>query len=1383
MATILFLIKALVASAPFLLTCLLVDSDNLGAAKRYRQAPLPFLALLYCIVLLAFFDDVLGGLMALVSFIASYVPLLASWNFTLLAVLLFNPLAMLGFAAVKGVVLLLVMRGGDKPLPLYRALFGFAYEYDETFEKWVLKRSFIQVRSIYRALYLASIVLATLLFCATMLGASETLDSVFFPVFAVIVLGEVYFFLSGMTLDEYLDDIGYDSDNAQRITNYNRLVALFRALFPEAVLHASSKNQLLQGETGNDEIVKEFQKGEDRDRQLAAAGLERILERSHELYPDYAAAMSRLMGGQSVLFATPFYRDLTDYVFFPLNRELMRGNRAVVIIGPEDDEADVLAWIEEGLAQVTCVPELWCVDLLANEADGHMVHVGLLPFSSLNDARMALAHRSFFARTTFAVMVDPSNLLATSQVGLSLFARMAGEGQSITYCVFDRNTDGLVDSLSHVLRASFTEVSATDLPTGYACSLVWDADSQNLHHRLFGGVSRYLGMGTEIAAVAGKCQVENVDWYGNRAVPLSDIRWLDRQYYSLICEYAERPLSQSSFDDLLAFHQGLWCAPRRDSAFVVAEDEYCNSFEVSRQYLTRARSATFVNVLSPNYLMRDYMRLNAGIFDRDPKAVAAVAPDYARSQKNQLIELLMELSGGPLPKEVVIERLASVGLETDEPVGELTRLIGEYLPQAGDYMDVRDIVCLVDEERVDVATMTINHVERVGLSCDATLFKKCFADLMYAAFVVEDADQDKDGNPNLGSRLYGHVCQVMLPGQYVSKRGKYYEVLAINHEQGVLLRRAADHFSARRSYRQLRTYEVHDWDATALMGRTRQIGGLSIEHARASIVVHTHGYLSMGDYGDFETAHRIDLDSVEDRYYARKDVFRISSPELGAGAAAGVAVLLNELFRTVYPNDYPYVRAVASVDGESALPAGLLDGLEGEDVPRNSIYLIEDSPVDMGLLPSVDRNLERFFEMLQDLLIWHAEMLDPSDEPREVYDTSPQQGLEQLVARKRRRSWWRTLLDAIGSLFGRKKPNESGPGPEGAQGEPKGEELDPQREGGAEGAAGEAGTAGAVDAAGTGQESQDELSATGEVEEAAAYTAASSAAQERHALEERYRAHHYLLFGADGEGPLDLEAVMRFLERVRGTENHLTETRRRIDEADRYALLRLPGDIVCDFCGRVLTGAEYDRLEDGRCRCPQCTKTSLKSADEFGQLFGAVRSNYSALFDVRMQASIKVRMVSAKKIAALEKKVFIPTDDFDARPIGVAVRKMNGDYCIYIENGAPRLSAVATIAHELTHIWQYLHWDEEAIAKRYGDEALVIYEGMAKWVELQYLFLINEGAYALRQLSREVQRQDVYGRGLRLFLNEYPLCKIPPMQGDTPFAHPDCPLTPMEDED
>ena len=158
-------------------------------------------------------------------------------------------------------------------------------------------------------------------------------------------------------------------------------------------------------------------------------------------------------------------------------------------------------------------------------------------------------------------------------------------------------------------------------------------------------------------------------------------------------------------------------------------------------------------------------------------------------------------------------------------------------------------------------------------------------------------------------------------------------------------------------------------------------------------------------------------------------------------------------------------------------------------------------------------------------------------------------------------------------------------------------------------------------------------------------------------------------------------------------------------------------------------------------------------------------------------------MVSAKKIAALEKKVFIPTDDFDARPIGVAVRKMNGDYCIYIENGAPRLSAVATIAHELTHIWQYLHWDEEAIAKRYGDEALVIYEGMAKWVELQYLFLINEGAYALRQLSREVQRQDVYGRGLHLFLNEYPICKIPPMQGDTPFAHPDCPLTPMEDED
>ncbi|MBP3468892.1 MAG: hypothetical protein J6K26_05180 [Lachnospiraceae bacterium] len=54
----------------------------------------------------------------------------------------------------------------------------------------------------------------------------------------------------------------------------------------------------------------------------------------------------------------------------------------------------------------------------------------------------------------------------------------------------------------------------------------------------------------------------------------------------------------------------------------------------------------------------------------------------------------------------------------------------------------------------------------------------------------------------------------------------------------------------------------------------------------------------------------------------------------------------------------------------------------------------------------------------------------------------------------------------------------------------------------------------------------------------------------------------------------------------------------------------------------------------------------------------------------------------------------------DGRTLGFAQKDASG-YSLYIENGSPRLAAMATIAHELTHIWQYQNWDDKAIIAAY----------------------------------------------------------------------------------
>ena len=64
-----------------------------------------------------------------------------------------------------------------------------------------------------------------------------------------------------------------------------------------------------------------------------------------------------------------------------------------------------------------------------------------------------------------------------------------------------------------------------------------------------------------------------------------------------------------------------------------------------RLFSTRAKQQGFINVISENYLLRDYMFENARTFIADPKAVPTIVADYARTERNTILKLLMRMTG------------------------------------------------------------------------------------------------------------------------------------------------------------------------------------------------------------------------------------------------------------------------------------------------------------------------------------------------------------------------------------------------------------------------------------------------------------------------------------------------------------------------------------------------------------------------------------------------------------------------------------------------------------------------------------------------------------------------------------------------------------------
>ena len=253
---------------------------------------------------------------------------------------------------------------------------------------------------------------------------------------------------------------------------------------------------------------------------------------------------------------------------------------------------------------------------------------------------------------------------------------------------------------------------------------------------------------------------------------------------------------------------------------------------------------------------------------------------------------------------------------------------------------------------------------------------------------------------------------------------------------------------------------------------------------------------------------------------------------------------------------------------------------------------------------------------------------------------------------------------------------------------------------------------------------------------------------------------------------LDLDGTKSFLQEIGFDGGELRQAREGKNCAEnlRNTDKNKNNQTFCSYCGTELSGVEFFRLPDGRMRCNTCSNTVVKSKAEVEALCKRVIENMDSFFGARIEVPVSIEVTDERK---LKRKLGIPLDTRDSQSmliLGVAVNKKQ-KYSIILENGAPRISLIATFAHELTHIWQYTHWDNNKNLKKCPkSKRLLIYEGMAKWVEIQYLYLVGETTVAKREEYITRNRQDEYGIGFCLYEDRYPLTREAMFCEETPFT-------------
>ena len=1489
-------LKLAIMLLPILFLCCRNNSANIQRSLRAKQFIMPVIAVIFAILVMALSPKLsewvytaimaipvllyqlgamlgLGG--ALTPVAAALLAFLNSLNWEIWLAYAVCFIAFWAYIILKRVCVGIIKRVNRKNPELGHSIYSNFYDKSRDGEGFCIQEKFIDTRKFFKTLYYAGVAISCVFMVVSgLLVLRDDMSNLFYPIYAMILLGEVYYYLNGFSVREYNSEVLGEDEDASAVANYSLLRNVLRKIFAGKVIdEGTSINHEYEYGITNEEIINELEKDADPVVNTFAKFYKNKLGGDFELDRNYLYSSLDLLKGKSVLFNNPFYNDLVPYAFYPMNRKLLEHKKVLVVLGRQGIENDVKEWLEDGIESVTGMPYFWEIGVLGDdEFDGD---IAILPRSEVTNIDIQEKNAQFLHDVEFVVILEPSKLITTAQIGLNMLVKKCRGDNSekkITFCISDKNSDGLVDAISHILMTSFEEVSATNKHKGSVSHMCWRIDDEYLQHRIVPNISRYLGIGTELSFAALKCQINRAKWYGGETFPVVDMSWIAKQYYYDLLKYADLPTEQKMMDRKFITSANYWGASTEENAYLTVEDENFNIFEALRDFSTRTTSQGFVNIISPQYLLRDYMADNASMFEADAKAIPSIAADYAKTVRNTTLGMLLQISSRSASEEMLKKEFSLLGIEVFDIKKQIWFEIFKCfsgvevintLPE--NYKDAVEAVrrmkinaggeefginILTAEEEYNYVKGIYEVVYRIE---DKNFIKNFVGDLKSASYVAED---EMDSSNYLGSELICQIYQRILPGQFLTLAGKYYEMSHLSSENEIVVRRAADHIDNRYSYRQIRNYSISGLKKSNIIGKDKTVDGMHISKEYADISVETPGYYKVLQNNDFAHAAKILYEEgsagIPNRSYMNKPVLRIKLPNsemVDEKIRYTITLLINEVFQSLFAENQPYIAAVSAF-GESADRDPLTYSLTGScpNFDPESIYIIEDSQLDLGLIEAVERNLNRIFEIICDYLDWHEEALEKSRHPaREVEEPQytefggPEKlEKEGLIAKIKR---FIKKIFKIGDKEADGADAETGAVPEGAE-VPEGEIPETETE--TETPDSEVAEGEAEDSEEAEAEAEDEDSeAEAETEESETEEPETEAEEQETEPEEPedseaepeneeqpaeaedepeikastmvmldavegaegdpepdeddevtfepaqamkggikrelpYHERYFTLYGFDEQPEkIDTVATKEYLIACGFQGGSLKQARegKNIAEIVAYSSSEEDGARICDFCGREIMGVEFETLIDGRERCTECSRTAIKTEKEFKDIYAEVKRNMESFYGIRINAGIKVQMVNSKRLHKKIRRRFIPTRGQDPRVIGVAIKDKNG-FSLLIENGAPRMQSMMTIAHELTHIWQYKNWDAKQIRAKYGEKLeLEIYEGMAKWAEIQYAYLLNEATTARLEEYSTMRRDDEYGRGFARYAANYKITHESVITGATPFMNTEEPLS------
>lgn len=688
----------------------------------------------------------------------------------------------------------------------------------------------------------------------------------------------------------------------------------------------------------------------------------------------------RLTRGENLYVANWFYKDLDVSIFFPIFMALLKGEKALIIVEDNGNLKEIVDWVRKGVEEIQNLPDFWVMEELRPMVDS--VDVGVLAFQEICEEESLKWCRDFMGMVSFVVILEASNLLAGGQdLIMSLASRVGKNIQKCTWLLTDHNAESMIDLYSHLLDKEFVYVSATPFHSRDAMVVYMDVEEES--EEGWPPAKRYLGVEAAIAEIAGKEKVGKIHLYGEEVTPVRDLFWIWGQYYK---SYQQRTAAAVPYQMLIEQNvetdvSGIGNELRKEQ-FIVTEDECFNLFEKGRQYSTRGLEKTFVCILSPNYMLRDYMKAKYRIFEADAKYIPQFAVEHVDSKRNIALRILRRLLEEPVSHaelQNMLEKEEHAGNKIDVTMTVLKEKVEIILPGVRDYdISITYKNCFSEKNR-RIEREIFYHLADENVKRE---FQKQFSQAVY----IDEVGEVR----HISKMILGeHLDQKYEKGQFVVFDGKYFEIIGktvYNNVQALQVKRASDQICGRKYYRICRKYEISFSDSnrpySKKCGHTVLDNGI-LEVVRVSVTlkVRNTGYYEMNSWNNIKGAKKVVLPKKEEdaRVYSEKQILSIKLKNVESDVVLLTAAFMKEAFCTLYPQFYHLLGVVINTGEETCATFEEIDEVlsrandkheESKDSAQDNFFIIEDSREDMGLLRSIERNINKIIEMMQDYMVW-----------------------------------------------------------------------------------------------------------------------------------------------------------------------------------------------------------------------------------------------------------------------------------------------------------------------------------------------------------------------------------------------------------------------------